>query len=84
MQERKHAPPPVAFFPSAVSAPHLYAIAVMKLYVQHNVGAAKRHTRHIQIKASVFCVQLARMSVRVLNLCEGVSQTMMSRRHLRR
>ena len=39
VQERKHAPMPVAFFPSAVSAPHLYAIAVMKLYVQHQVGA---------------------------------------------
>ncbi len=39
VQERKHAPSPVAFFPSAVSAPHLYAIAVMKLYVQHQVGA---------------------------------------------
>jgi surfactin synthase thioesterase subunit len=40
VQERKHAPMPVAFFPAAVSAPHLYAIAVMKLYVQHQVGAA--------------------------------------------
>jgi len=39
VQERKHAPLPVAFFPAAVSAPHLYAIAVMKLYVQHQVGA---------------------------------------------
>ena len=29
----------VALFPAAVSAPHLYAIAVMKLYVQHAVGA---------------------------------------------
>ena len=40
VRERKHAPMPVAFFPAAVSAPHLYAIAVMKLYVQHQVGAA--------------------------------------------
>ncbi len=39
VRERKHAPMPVVFFPSAVSAPHLYAIAVMKLYVQHAVGA---------------------------------------------
>ncbi len=39
VQERKHAPMPVAFFPAAVSAPHVYAIAVMKLYVQHRVGA---------------------------------------------
>ena len=45
VQERKHAPAPVAFFPSAVSAPHLYAIAVMKLYVQHQVGAAGQQTR---------------------------------------
>lgn len=37
--ERKCAPMPVAIFPAAVSAPHLYAIAVMKLYVQHSVGA---------------------------------------------
>lgn len=36
--ERKHAPMPLAIFPAAVSAPHLYAIAVMKLYVQHTVG----------------------------------------------
>ena len=40
VRDKKHAPMPVAFFPSAVSAPHLYAIAVMKLYVQHQVGAA--------------------------------------------
>ncbi len=39
VREKKHAPMPVAFFPSAVSAPHLYAVAVMKLYVQHAVGA---------------------------------------------
>jgi surfactin synthase thioesterase subunit len=37
--ERNCAPMPVALFPAAVSAPHLYAIAVMKLYVQHSVGA---------------------------------------------
>lgn len=36
--EQKTAPMPVAIFPAAVSAPHLYAIAVMKLYVQHSVG----------------------------------------------
>lgn len=36
--ERKHAPMPLALFPAAVSPPHLYAIAVMKLYVQHAVG----------------------------------------------
>ena len=48
VQERKHAPMPVVFFPAAVSAPHLYAIAVMKLYVQHQVGAATRHNnQHI-------------------------------------
>ena len=41
VRNKKHAPMPVAFFPSAVSAPHLYAIAVMKLYVQHHVGAAR-------------------------------------------
>lgn len=38
--ERKHAPLPVAIFPAAVSAPHLYALAVMKLYVEHAVGAS--------------------------------------------
>jgi Thioesterase domain len=38
--ERKGAPLPIAIFPAAVSAPHLYAIAVMKLYVQHSVGAS--------------------------------------------
>ena len=26
-------PPPLAFFPAAVSPPHLYAMAVMKLYL---------------------------------------------------
>jgi hypothetical protein len=39
--ERKCAPLPIALFPAAVSAPHLYAIAVMKLYVQHSVGASQ-------------------------------------------
>ena len=28
----------VALFPAAVSPPRLYATAVMKLYVQHEVG----------------------------------------------
>jgi surfactin synthase thioesterase subunit len=36
--DRKHAPMPLALFPAAVSPPHLYALAVMKLYVQHAVG----------------------------------------------
>ncbi len=42
--ERKHAPMPIALFPAAVSPPHLYAIAVMKLYVQHAVGVQLRPT----------------------------------------
>ena len=36
--ERKHAAMPLALFPAAVSAPHLYAGAVMKLYVQGDAG----------------------------------------------
>ena len=36
--DRKHAPMPLALFPAAVSPPHLYALAVMKLYVQRAVG----------------------------------------------
>lgn len=41
MAQRKNAPMPLAIFPAAVSAPHLYAIAVMKLYVEFAVGASK-------------------------------------------
>ncbi len=37
--ERKNAPLPIAIFAAAVSPPHLYAIAVMKLYVEFAVGA---------------------------------------------
>ena len=36
--ERQHAPLPVAFFPAAVSPPHLYAVAVAKLFVTRAVG----------------------------------------------
>jgi surfactin synthase thioesterase subunit len=36
--DRRHAPMPLALFPAAVSPPHLYALAVMKLYVQRAVG----------------------------------------------
>ena len=32
------APLPVAFMPAAVSPPHLYAVAVMKLYLQRKLG----------------------------------------------
>lgn len=35
---QKTAPMPLALFPAAVSPPHLYALAVMKLYVQRAVG----------------------------------------------
>jgi surfactin synthase thioesterase subunit len=38
VRDRKHAPMPLALFPAAVSPPHLYALAVMKLYVQRAVG----------------------------------------------
>ena len=37
------APLPVAFMPAAVSPPHLYAVAVMKLYLQRKLGESRLH-----------------------------------------
>ena len=37
------APLPVAFMPAAVSPPHLYAVAVMKLYLQRKLGESALH-----------------------------------------
>ena len=54
--ERKCAPMPIALFPAAVSAPHLYAIAVMKLYVQHSVGASPLDpSREIAVSGWAHC-----------------------------
>jgi surfactin synthase thioesterase subunit len=46
--DRKHAPMPLALFPAAVSPPHLYALAVMKLYVQRAVGEHGMLLRHLR------------------------------------
>lgn len=36
--QSNHAPPPVAFFPAAVSPPHLYSAAIRKLYMDRTLG----------------------------------------------
>ena len=38
VEESRCAPLPVALFTAAVSPPHLYAVAVMKLYLQRRLG----------------------------------------------
>ena len=38
VEESRCAPMPVALFTAAVSPPHLYAVAVMKLYLQRRLG----------------------------------------------
>lgn len=52
--ERKCAPMPLALFPAAVSPPHLYAVAVMKLYVQRAVGKC-RSTPHMLTCQAASC-----------------------------
>lgn len=39
VEREKLAPPAVAFFPAAVSPPHLYSLAVMKLYMTRSLDA---------------------------------------------
>ena len=39
VEREGNAPMPVALFPAAVSPPHLYALAVMKLYLTRPLGA---------------------------------------------
>lgn len=41
VEHEKIAPQPVAFFPAAVSPPHLYALAVMKLYMTRDLDATE-------------------------------------------
>ena len=42
------APLPVCFMPSAVSPPHLYAVAVMKLYLQRKLGECRTSAGLVQ------------------------------------
>ena len=42
VEDSRCAPMPLALFTSAVSPPHLYAVAVMKLYLQRRLGACER------------------------------------------
>ncbi len=71
--ERKHAPMPVALFPAAVSAPHLYAIAVMKLYVQHTVGAPANDAALAGRLIRLF--RLCWQALRLLHLLAGLLST---------
>lgn len=41
VERSRCAPLPAAFLPAAVSPPHLYAVAVMKLYLQRPLGERK-------------------------------------------
>jgi hypothetical protein len=43
VEETRCAPIPVALFTAAVSPPHLYAVAVMKLYLKRRLGESLLH-----------------------------------------
>lgn len=43
VESQNLAPSPIAFFPAAVSPPHLYSLAVMKLYMTRTLDKDEPH-----------------------------------------